>query len=88
MRGVDSRDDRVQWLLFPPDVVAGGGAEALLIGAGALLDDLEGLGANEAERGGHLLIFFALENPSTFSVAADCPTPSPGGPGLPCVCLV
>jgi hypothetical protein len=29
----------------------------------------------------HLSIFFVLENPSTFTVAADCPTPSPGGPG-------
>jgi len=26
----------------------------------------------------HLSIFFVLENPSTFTVAADCPTPSPG----------
>ena len=30
---------------------------------------------------GCLLIFFVLENPSTFSVAADCSTPSPGGGG-------
>jgi hypothetical protein len=36
----------------------------------------------------HLSIFFVLENPSTFTVAADCPTPSPGGPGRPCACLV
>jgi hypothetical protein len=44
-----------------------------------LLDDLEGLGAEEAEVGwlAHFLIFFALGNPSTFTVAADCPTPSP-----------
>jgi hypothetical protein len=36
----------------------------------------------------HLSIFFVLENPSTFTVAADCLTPSPGGPGglVPALC--
>jgi hypothetical protein len=54
-----------------------------LLGAGADLDDLEGLGAGEAEVGwlAHFLIFFGLGNPSTFTVSADCPTPSPRGPG-------
>jgi hypothetical protein len=35
---------------------------------------------------GHLSIFFVLENPSTFSVAAECPTPSPGG-AVAALCL-
>jgi hypothetical protein len=78
--GVDPGDDGVQRLLVPPGVVAVVGAEALLVWADADLDDLEGLGAGEAEVGwlAHFLIFFALGNPSTFTVAADCPTPSPG----------
>jgi len=81
--GVDPGDDGVQRLLVPPRVVAVVGAEALLVGADADLDDLEGLGAGEADGVGWLadfLIFFALGNPSTFTVSADCPTPSPRGP--------
>ncbi len=83
--GVYPGDDGVQRLFVPPSVVAVVGAEAFLLGAGADLDDLEGLGAGEAEVGwlAHFLIFFGLGNPSTFTVPADCPTPSPRGPGRP-----
>ena len=49
MRGVDLRDDGVLWLLVPPGCVAGLGAEALLLRAGVVLEDLEWLGAKEAE---------------------------------------
>ena len=81
MRGVDLRDDGVLWLLVPPGCVAGLGAEALLLRAGVLLEDLEWLEAEEAEGEGHLLIFFALENPSPFGATADGLTPSPHLPG-------
>jgi hypothetical protein len=49
-----------------------------------LLEDNEWLGAEEAERGGHLLIFFALVYPSPFGAAADGLTPSPH-PALACL---
>ena len=84
MRGVYLRDDGVDRLLVPPGCVAGLGAEALLLRAGVLLEDYEWLEAEEAEGGGHLLIFFALENPSPFGAAADGLTPSPHLPGPAC----
>jgi hypothetical protein len=67
----------VQWLFVPPGDVARLGAEALLLRAGVVLEDNEWLGAEEAEGGGHLLIFFALVYPSPFGAAADGLTPSP-----------
>lgn len=81
MRGVDLRDDGVNRLLVPPGCVAGLGAETLLLRAGVVLEDCEWFGAEEAEGGGHLLIFFALENPSPFGATADGLTPSPHLPG-------
>lgn len=88
MLGVDLGNNWVLRLFVPPSVGTGVGTEALLFTNGARSDDCEQFGAGETDGVEHLLIFFALENPSTFTVAADCPTPSPGGPGLPCVCLV
>jgi hypothetical protein len=82
--GVYPGDDRVQWLFIPPGDVARLGAEALLLRAGVLLEDNEWLGAKEAEGEGHLLIFFALENPSPFGAADESLTPSPH-PALACL---
>jgi hypothetical protein len=55
-----------------------------LLRAGVLLENNEWLGAEEAEGGGHLLIFFALVYPSPFGATADCLTPSPH-PALACL---
>jgi len=86
VRGVYPGYNRVQWLFIPPGCVARLGAEALLLRAGVVLEYNEWLGAEEAEGGGHLLIFFALVYPSPFGAAADGLTPSPH-PAWACLSL-
>ena len=73
----------MQRLLVPPDVIAGGRAEALLLGAFALLDDLERLRAGEAEGLAHLLYFFVSITRRLLALPRNARPPPPGGPGLP-----